>query len=270
MEPITEQLKKLSRITADTGKKKELAALLSARQALLARHPAFRDSLPLWHRLFTTPATALLVALIIALGSGSGAVVAAQGTLPGDILYPVKRVAEKARISFTAGTVEKAALHVELATLRAEEAVQLIERNPENAPAAATALAESQKELTQSQAVFEEKPQEPSPEVAKTVERRVLERREAVRQISEKVKEKNGNNKLIRSVLAEEEKESDDDGDEKNEKRAWWWRNDSRVQTMATSTTPVLKPTVTSTDEQRRAHNERQAREARDDRDARE
>ncbi|MFN8376893.1 MAG: hypothetical protein U0694_28970, partial [Anaerolineae bacterium] len=58
-----------------------------------------QSSIRLWQP-FVRLAAALLVIAVLALGSGAGLVSASENTLPGDTLYPVKRVWESARVTF--------------------------------------------------------------------------------------------------------------------------------------------------------------------------
>jgi len=57
------------------------------------------------------------VVLVLLLGGG-GTAMAAGGTVPGDLLYPVKMVTEKTRLAFTFSDLAKAELHVDLAERR--------------------------------------------------------------------------------------------------------------------------------------------------------
>ena len=66
-------------------------------------------------------ATALAV-LIVTLGAGGGVVFGAQSKLPGQMLYPVKIVSEKARLVLTPGRQAKARLYLKYARRRTAEA----------------------------------------------------------------------------------------------------------------------------------------------------
>lgn len=72
------------------------------------------------NRLRTTMAAALVVA---GLGGGTGVVYAAQGSLPGEALYPVKLGSENVRLALTLTSDKKGELNLELAERRVEEAV---------------------------------------------------------------------------------------------------------------------------------------------------
>lgn len=65
----------------------------------------------------------LIVALL--LGGAGVTAVAAQGSLPGDGLYPVKLLVEDARLALTADSQAQIDLHLELAQTRMQEMLQL-------------------------------------------------------------------------------------------------------------------------------------------------
>ena len=67
---------------------------------------------------------AVILAVVLAL-SGTGAVVAAQDSLPGDILYSVKRATEQLGLLVAPGSVRKADLHLEFTRRRTEEIERL-------------------------------------------------------------------------------------------------------------------------------------------------
>ncbi len=69
---------------------------------------------------------AMLLALFLL---GGGTTVAARSSLPGDILYPVKRATERLNFLVVRGPVERADLHLELAGKRTEELEIITYRN---------------------------------------------------------------------------------------------------------------------------------------------
>ncbi len=71
--------------------------------------------------------TAALVALIAVAGGG---IFASRDALPGDGLYPIKRVAESAGLAMTFGDAAKAHRELELATTRVDEVEQLTAAAP--------------------------------------------------------------------------------------------------------------------------------------------
>jgi len=67
---------------------------------------------------------ALALAVVLALvGSGTGTVLASQGSSPGDILYPVKRSAERVQLAFTFIDARESKLRTELLDRRVDELV---------------------------------------------------------------------------------------------------------------------------------------------------
>jgi len=82
------------------------------------RLPAF---VPRWAVVTACVVLALLLA-------GAGTVTAAGGTVPGDLLYPVKMATEEVRLALTFSDLAKAELHVDLAEQRVDEIRKLVER----------------------------------------------------------------------------------------------------------------------------------------------
>ena len=78
----------------------------------------------------------LLASLIF--GGVGGTVLAAQGSLPGDALYPIKLFTEEVRIGVTADPQAQITLHLELAQTRTQEMAQLAVQQravPDSVPA---------------------------------------------------------------------------------------------------------------------------------------
>ncbi len=67
----------------------------------------------------------IFLAVMLLLGGGGAAAFAAESSLPGDILYPIKNVTEGARVALSLSTEAKAKAQTEFATRRLEEAEQL-------------------------------------------------------------------------------------------------------------------------------------------------
>lgn len=76
------------------------------------------------------PMALLAVFLIIAtiMASSIGTVAASGNSLPGELLYPVKRATEQARLALEFSQAGKAELHLSFAERRAEEVTELVER----------------------------------------------------------------------------------------------------------------------------------------------
>jgi hypothetical protein len=71
----------------------------------------------------------VLIGLFAFCVAGAGTVYAAQGSLPGDFLYPVKTGVEDLQLAITPGTEAKADLHLKLAQRRIDEATRQVELN---------------------------------------------------------------------------------------------------------------------------------------------
>jgi len=82
----------------------------------------------------------VLVAVWVLIAAGGGTVYAAQGSLPGDALYPVKTGVENLQLSLTFGTVAKANLHLELAQKRIDEVTREVNLNRDINPQAIEAV----------------------------------------------------------------------------------------------------------------------------------
>ena len=63
-----------------------------------------------WHLPAFVPRYAVVTACVVLalILSGAGAVMAAGGTVPGDLLYPVKVTTENTRLAFTFSDLDKA------------------------------------------------------------------------------------------------------------------------------------------------------------------
>lgn len=74
------------------------------------------------------PAMATLLVFLFVFGAGLGAVAMAGNSLPGDFLYPVKRIAEKSQILLAFNVSHKAVLRAEILNNRLSEARVLTEK----------------------------------------------------------------------------------------------------------------------------------------------
>ncbi len=71
----------------------------------------------------------IIVAVVLAISAlGGGTAYASQGSLPGDVLYPVKLSTEHVRVAFAGGDTDKAELYLTFANSRVEEMTALAER----------------------------------------------------------------------------------------------------------------------------------------------
>lgn len=80
-----------------------------------------------WARIAASVVIALVVISILA----GGTAYAAQSSVPGDLLYPVKTTTEDARLLITASGVDKAELNLEFARIRLTEMDKLADRSEE-------------------------------------------------------------------------------------------------------------------------------------------
>jgi anti-sigma-K factor RskA len=113
-------------ISLPADKRLALESRLLRRAGQLRSRPAPRAAaprVPFWRRGFAL-AVASLVVIVALLGS---AVSASASSLPGDILYPVKRAAEQVRLALTVEQ-QQADLHLQFARQRLQELQQLTDR----------------------------------------------------------------------------------------------------------------------------------------------
>ena len=92
-------------------------ALESGRGRIRFQLPRMRGLLSTGPRV----AAAALVAVLAVVGSGTGTVLASQGSAPGDLLYPLKRTTERVQLAFTLTDSREADLREELLDRRIEE-----------------------------------------------------------------------------------------------------------------------------------------------------
>lgn len=73
-----------------------------------------------------------VLALVMVLSSSGVAVAASQGSLPGDVLYPVKRGTERAQLMFARDPVTRAELQLSFARTRLDEITRIAETRPQH------------------------------------------------------------------------------------------------------------------------------------------
>ena len=84
-------------------------------------------------------AVAIIVAVVLAISTlGASAAYASQGSLPGDVLYPVKLGTEQVQRLLTADDVSRVNLELGFADTRLKEMEEVVEKNPEGIPVAIT------------------------------------------------------------------------------------------------------------------------------------
>ncbi len=94
-------------------------------------------------------ATVLLLAGGLVFGGSITTVSASLNSIPGDFLYPLKRMTENAQVRLAGDDTAKAELHVEFAGRRIQEATKIAEESPEGDKALATVAVEGYKQEMQ-------------------------------------------------------------------------------------------------------------------------
>lgn len=102
---------------------------------------------------FTNMILPLLI-IIGLLGGGAGATYASQASLPGDVLYPVKLVTERAQVALTVDDTKEAALHLKFSSERLEEVEELAHEGKKDPEIVKIAVENYKSELAQAQAVL--------------------------------------------------------------------------------------------------------------------
>src|SRR3989344_5505329 len=105
----------------------------------------FRKTAPLFMPL------SAIIAVIVFIGGGAGMTFASQSALPGEILYSVKIISEKARIALATSDDEKARLHFEFSSKRLNEIAELAEDSAFGKELAEIAVEGYKKELKEGQ-----------------------------------------------------------------------------------------------------------------------
>ena len=99
--------------------------LLSALEAKEAKKAERRKPLWGWQRRWALVFAVIVVLLLV----GSGTIMAASSSLPGDTLYPIKTATEKVQGFFTLGNESKASFNIKLAQRRINELESLSDGN---------------------------------------------------------------------------------------------------------------------------------------------
>lgn len=91
--------------------------------------PAFSSGFSLWPKHVSTRILASIAVVLVIFGAAGGSVVyAAQSSLPGDALYPVKTGVENLQVAVTPSPAAKANLHLIMVQRRINEIAQVIGR----------------------------------------------------------------------------------------------------------------------------------------------
>lgn len=159
---LINRLRKLKSIKADDSFKASLFERLSDENerfipAIIEEHYFeqeqfskkifFHKTAPLFMPLF-------VIIIVVFIGAGAGITFASQSALPGEILYPIKIVSEKARIAIAANDDEKARLHFEFSSKRLGEVAELAKDSASDPKLAKIAVEGYKKELSEGQAVL--------------------------------------------------------------------------------------------------------------------
>ena len=117
-------------------------------QTIPKRLPVWDDLIQFWRALLGQRRLVFQIALVLLLVLGmvagtSGVARAAQGSLPGELLYQVKTSLEKASITLAVGDATKASLHIRYAQRRLTEIQSLLLENREDQVAPTAALFEN-------------------------------------------------------------------------------------------------------------------------------
>lgn len=150
--------------------------------------------IPRW---FFIPAISFVLLLFL----GGGAVVASQKSIPGDPLYPVKRVSEKMISSVTPSFEEKIMIR------RSEEVKRLVEK--EGKPDLIKETVNDYKETVENNKVGEESREKSRENIREAIKKASEEEREELKEIIEEKRE----------VLGQDDKKDQPEQDEPSESR---------------------------------------------------
>jgi uncharacterized protein YhaN len=95
------------------------------KEAFFAAKEPISDKISVFQYLFARPALVGIATFVLALGSGLAVVKAAQGSLPGDRLFPVKLALERAELGITFDQAAKTKLQGEITGKRADELTEV-------------------------------------------------------------------------------------------------------------------------------------------------
>lgn len=128
--PVGETLRRYfeQQVTPEVRARHTMAIYSEAHKIRLAERRAVRVA--------RRPRRAVVASLVGAMlvGSSTGALAASDDSLPGDILYPVKRSSEQARLFAAAPFSAVGTVHLDIAKARVEEAAALATARPTEVP----------------------------------------------------------------------------------------------------------------------------------------
>lgn len=207
-----EELKKLKSIKADEGFKFDLRKkILGGLGDIIIKQASGRQSLLLI--LFSRKNMFISILLVVALlGGSTGATYASQNSLPGDILYPVKIITEKAQTALVFNNVKEAELYSKFASKRLEEIEKLAEAEKINLELAQKAIAYYKKDLSASQNILNAAPtSDQSAKIAKAISDATSQNKIIIVNISKKIKKHKDNEiyNILKNAWEETEEYND-------------------------------------------------------------
>lgn len=221
MTNLINELKKLKSIKADEGfkfdlRKKILGGLGSAvtkqTPERLLNQRALSSSQLLINLFFRKKMFIPLILIAALLGTGAGTTYASQDSLPGDILYLVKIIAEKAQTALVFNNVKEAELYSKFASKRLEEIEKLAEAEKINLELAQKAIDYYKKDLSASQNILNAAPTfDQSAKIAKALSDAASQNKIIMVNISKKIKKHKDNE--IYDILKDAWEEAEEHND---------------------------------------------------------
>lgn len=160
MKEIIKKISVLKSIKADEGfkfdlRKKVLAEIGPVTTVSVVRRYQVQgmSTLQFMRSNFTNMILPLLI-IVSLLGGGAGATYASQSSLPGEVLYPVKLVTERAQVALTVDDAREAALHLKFSSKRLEEVEELAHEGKKDPKLVKLAVENYKTELVQAQTVL--------------------------------------------------------------------------------------------------------------------
>lgn len=160
MKEIIKKISVLKSIKADEGFKFDLRKKVLEEIGPVTTVPVVRryqiqgmSTLQFMRSNFTNMILPLLI-IVSLLGGGAGATYASQSSLPGEVLYPVKLVTERAQVALTVDDTREAALHLRFSSKRLEEVEELAHEGKKDPKLVKLAVENYKTELVQAQAVL--------------------------------------------------------------------------------------------------------------------
>jgi hypothetical protein len=145
-------------------------------QAVAARQPVQRRARWGWAGSFVMRLALALVVVFLTFG---GSVAAAQRSLPGNLIYPLKRASESVRLRLASSSTQRAALHLDFAAARSAEILALASGDQKAIDSSLVDDLDQEYQLA-----WKEIGQAPADDVHDLVSRYVVERRADVRLFS--------------------------------------------------------------------------------------